>query len=70
MSSAACEGVQAALPEEGLIQDMPSESSVVQTPPGDLSINETTFYIWVSGGKADVIAYAWSPRKIIRWGAG
>lgn len=69
MSSVAPEGVQAALPEEALIQDMPSGSSVVQTPPGDLCINET-FYIWVSGRKADMTAYKRSPMKIPQWGAG
>lgn len=48
VSSAACEGAQAALPAAEIIQGMPSESSVVHTPPGHLRINETFFYIWVS----------------------
>lgn len=48
MSTVACEGAQAALPEEELIQGMPSESSVVHTPPGHLCIYKPFFYIWVS----------------------
>lgn len=70
MGSAACQGVQAALPEEALIQDVPLESSVVQTPPGDLCVNENIFYTWVSGGTVDMAAYAWSSMKIPQWGAG
>jgi len=60
------EGVQTALPEEASAQGMPSESSAVQAPPGDLCINETTCSIWVSGGKAEMTAYMWSPTKILR----